>query len=282
MSAVAWMILINVAVFVVDFLFNDLLKDHLALEGRVFTEPWKLWQLLTYGFVHGSFMHIAFNMLGLYWFGRDIEIIHGRRKFLQFYLSTIILSGVVWVAFSHFFDDKPLVEVVGASGGVTGLLIASVLHDPRRTLLFWGVPVPAWAIAIITVAADVSRMLGAAAGVPDPSNVAYSAHLGGALFGFIFYTSGWTLATPLPTQFSLGGIKRKVRGPRLKVHRPVETSTYDPDDEGDADGNLESQVDAILAKISASGQDSLTRKEKKILEAASRRAKERKRHGINN
>ncbi len=279
LSAVALMIIINVGVFVVDWLAKHQLARSMALESLVFSKPWNLWQLLTYGFAHSGIMHLLFNMWGLYLFGSDVEAIHGKRRFLEFYLSTIILSGLIWLGCNFLIGDQRLSIVVGASGGVVGLIIVSVLHDPRRTLLFWGAAVPAYVLAMIVVGIDVLRLLSDASGVPDTSHIAYAAHLGGAFMGFVFYTTGWTLASPIQTQFSLKGVKRRINRPKLKIHQPRERDSYDSDD---AEENLEAQVDAILAKISEQGQDSLTRKEKKILEAASRKAKERQKHGINN
>ncbi len=279
LSGVALMIIINVAVFVVDWLSNHQIAGYLALQNTVFSQPWKLWQLLTYGFLHGGVMHLLFNMWGLYIFGSDVEGIHGKRRFLEFYISTIILSGLIWIGVSQLIGHEQFSQVVGASGGVVGLVIVSVLHNPRRTLLYWGLPVPAWAIGVVVVGMDAARMFQDVRGIEDPSRVAYAAHLGGALMGFIFYSTGWTLATPIPTQFSMKGVKQRVNRPKLKIHQPRESSTSLGDVD---DGALEAQVDAILAKISEQGQDSLTRKEKKILEAASRKAKERKKHGINN
>lgn len=284
LSAVALMIIINAVVFVLDWLSGEQIRQYLRLQSNIFVEPWKLWQLVTYGFAHADMIHLLFNMWALYLFGSDVEAIHGKRQFLSFYLSTIVLSGLIWAGSTYLLDAAALQRgiiptVIGASGGTVGLLIASVLHNPRRTLLFWGAPVPAWVLGMIVVGIDMMRMFSAASGVPDSSRIAYMAHLGGALMGFIFYTTGWTLATPLPTQFSLKGVKRRINRPKLKIHQPREAKN---DDGGYEDENMEAQVDAILAKISEQGQDSLTKKEKKILEAASRKAKERQKHGINN
>ena len=278
LSAVAIMIIINVVVFVLDWLSGEQIRQTLWLENTVVQQPWKLWQLLTYGFLHGDVFHLLFNMWGLYLFGSDVEVIHGKRRFLEFYLSTIVLSGLIWIGSSYLIEGGTLSVVVGASGGVVGMIIASVLHHPRRTLLFWGAPVPAWVLGMVVVGLDVVKMFSAVAGIPDTSRVAYAAHLGGALLGFVFYTTGWTLATPLPTQFSMKGVKHRINRPKLKIHQPRAGSSGS-DDFQEAD--IDAQVDAILAKISEQGQDSLTKKEKKILEAASRKAKERQKHGIN-
>src|SRR5687767_488508 len=95
-SMVANLILVNVVLFIVDMIFfpeGELMKK-MALKPTLFERPWDAWQLITYGFAHdpGAYWHILFNMVGLWFFGRDIEGVYGRKVFLQLYLTLIILS----------------------------------------------------------------------------------------------------------------------------------------------------------------------------------------------
>ena len=141
-----------------------------------------------------------------------------------------------------------------------GVLLVYALSFPFRRLLIWGIlPMPAWALAGLYVLMNV---LGAA-GKTGASNVAYTAHLAGAASGLLFYRTGWHLGRLVPGNMSLKKFKPK---PRLRVH--------DPGHEEEAMGD---QVDEILRKIKQHGQDSLTRKERRILEEASRRYQERQR-----
>src|SRR5262245_51208037 len=89
------LILVNVGVFLIDLIFYEgTLSGKLALKGDLFQKPWQFWQLLTYGFTHDPVnkFHIVGNMLGLYFFGREVEGIYGRKEFLRLYLSLIVLS----------------------------------------------------------------------------------------------------------------------------------------------------------------------------------------------
>ena len=112
-SMVTNLILVNVGVFLLDLVFfNRRLSEYLALHADLFTHPWNIWQLLTYGFAHesgqpgtpivlGNFAHVGFNMFGLWLFGRDVESIYGRKEFLRIYLSLIVLCGLSWVVIQN-------------------------------------------------------------------------------------------------------------------------------------------------------------------------------------
>jgi hypothetical protein len=118
------------------------------------------------------------------------------------------------------------------------------------------VPMPMWLIAIIYVGYDVFGAIGRI------DNTAFTAHLGGALFAFIYFRSGWRLERLLPTGDLL---KRLTPKPKLRVHDPEST-----------DDSIEDQVDAILKKIQEQGRASLTRQERRILEEASKQYQKRR------
>jgi membrane associated rhomboid family serine protease len=262
MSATTTLILINAAVFIADMFSNNKLVGYLGLGSDLVTDPKYFWQLLTYGFAHdpSSVRHVLFNMFALWLFGRDVETIYGKRLYVQLYLSLVVLSGLVWLAINVLAGHGPAL-LIGASGAVTGIMILYVLHYPTRTLLFWGVfPIPVWVIGTLQLLQDIQG----AVSRPEAGNVAYTAHLAGAAFAFIFYRTGWQLGSFLPKRFSLGRLKPK---PRLRVHN------VDEDEEDD----LGRRVDRILEKINREGQDSLTREEKRTLERASRRYQQKRR-----
>ncbi|MGH7138826.1 MAG: rhomboid family intramembrane serine protease, partial [Pirellulales bacterium] len=127
-SMVTILIAINVGVYLIDMLMGNTLIPKLEVRADVFREPWYAWQLLTYGFAHdpNDFRHILFNMLYLWFFGRDVEVIYGRKEFLRLYLSLTVLSGLVWalIAFA-LHNPRPL---IGASGAVVGVTILFVLR----------------------------------------------------------------------------------------------------------------------------------------------------------
>lgn len=261
------LLLINFGVFLVDVLSDSRLGDWLSLDAEAWRRPWLWWQLLTNGFVHDTlsqhwFLHITFNMLGLWIFGPEIEARYGRREFLRLYLAMILVGSVAWLTLHQVMYPGQPARLLGASGAVTGLIVLFVLHDPRRTLLVWGIlPAPAWLIGGLII---VQNLLGFSRSVSGASDhVAYEVHLTGAVFAFLYYRQRWYLGDLVPQRLSLAVLRRP---PRLRVHQPQQ-------DEQD----LTAQVDRILEKISRHGEASLTPKERKTLEDASRRYQQRRR-----
>jgi membrane associated rhomboid family serine protease len=260
MSATTTLILINAAIFIADVFSDGRLTEHLALRWDVFTHPQYFWQVLTYGFAHdpNSVRHVLFNMFFLWLFGRDVETIYGKRLYVELYLSLVIVSGLAWAAI-NLATGSPAV-LVGASGAVTGIMVLFVLHYPTRTILFWGVfPIPVWVLATVQILQDIHGAVSRA----DAGQVAYTAHLAGAAFAFLFYRTGWQLGSLWPKRFSLGGLRRK---PRLRVHNSE-----------DEEEELTRRLDRILEKINREGQDSLTREERRTLARASRRYQQKRR-----
>jgi len=259
-SMVTKLVVVNVAVYLVQILFfqhnPDQIIDLLGLQASLPRQPWKFYQLLTHGFLHdpNNIWHIIGNMAVLWFLGRDVEIIYGKRTFLQFYLSTIVLAGIGWVLFEQVMGS-PQAVAVGASGGVTGVLVVFALHYPRRIVhLYFFIPIPIWVLATVFIAWDALSAL-----QPGPGdNVAHSAHLAGAAFGFLFYRTRWQLGALWPSQW-LKGLGR----PKFKVHHP--------DDSEQDDDALKAEVDRILEKISNQGESSLSSRERRTLEDASRR-----------
>jgi membrane associated rhomboid family serine protease len=262
------LILANVVVFLIDFFTEHKASNFLRLEPDFFQHPWTIWQLVTYGFAHDpshhggpdhSIMHVGMNMLGLWFFGREIEGIYGRMEFLRIYLTAIVLAGLTWVISQTATQDLSP-GLVGASGGVVAVVFLWIFHFPTRPIYIWFViPVPGWVCGVLFVLLDVL-------GASSNDNVAHVAHLAGALFAFIYYRSGWNLGRLLPAsrggRWSLSSFKMR---PKLRVHDP---------DEHEAD--LNTQVDQILEKISREGEASLTKKERKTLEEASKRYQRRR------
>lgn len=163
---------------------------HFALwpifEGRIPGWPsgvphpgFKIWQLLTYGFLHGSLVHLAFNMFVLWMFGRELALVMGSQRFLGYYLFCVVGAGLVQLGVSQFsFDPRP---TVGASGGVYGLLLAFGMLFPNRIVMpiFPPIPMPAKYFVIVIGLFELS--LGFSGRSPGVANFA---HLGGMFFGF--------------------------------------------------------------------------------------------------
>lgn len=176
----------NIAVYLLQMLSGDTLIIHFALwplgaspYGDV--DGFQPWQLVTYGFLHGSLTHLAFNMFALWMFGGAIERLFGARPFALYYFVSVIGAAVTQLAVIHFFTGG-FYPTLGASGGIFGLLLAYGMMYPhaRILLLFPPIPMPAWLFVIGYGAVElVLGITGTTAGV------AHFAHLGGMAFGFV-------------------------------------------------------------------------------------------------
>ena len=142
--------------------------------------PFKLWQLLTYGFLHGNTTHIFFNMFGLWMFGRDLERLMGSKRFLIYFLVCVVGAGIVQLIVAAF--QGGIYPTVGASGGVFGILLAYGLTFPNRIIVPLFPPIPMRAITFVIIFGLLELYLGISGGAPGIANFA---HLGGMLFGFL-------------------------------------------------------------------------------------------------
>ena len=139
------------------------------------------WQLVTYGFMHsiGSLMHILFNMLMLWMFGRDIERLMGPRRFLTYFMTCVVGAGLVQLAVGLMQGGGA--PTVGASGGVFGILLAYGMAFPNRMMMLIFPPIPMKAKYFVIMLGIFELVIGFS-GVNN--GVANFAHLGGMLFGF--------------------------------------------------------------------------------------------------
>lgn len=276
-TGVLTIIVVNVGIWVANLLGAEQfsINQFLALQGDLPNHLLSVWQLVSYGFVHDSTSpwHLVFNMLALWFFGREVEAIMGRAEFFRFYFVAVVLAGMAWLVSVQV--GQPLfasqMVLVGASGAVMAVLAVFIWHFPKQTVLLWGVlPVPVWALGVLYFVSDLQ---GAASGGGQVANVA---HLAGAIFGFIYAWRNWNLGglTDLPVRW------RQMRS-RMRVVRPEDEFVGDykiknrqptPEDE-----KLQIAVDRVLEKISRSGESSLNDDERATLTRASRILKERMR-----
>jgi membrane associated rhomboid family serine protease len=249
---------------------------------RVFDEffglmPWEHgfmpWQLLTYQFVHADFWHLFFNMVfGLWMFGMEVEHIWGSKKFLIYYLFCGVVAGISQLVLSPIFEPA-LGPTIGASGAIYGVLIAFAAMFPDRYIyLYFLIPVKVKYFVIILIFFGVISVGG-------QGNVAYLAHLGGAVAGYLYIlydrrrlVSGrknagtfqsWMASTPWS--------KPSSTAPDVvdaKVFDINESKSFEPKEKP---VDTQKQIDEILDKISRSGYQSLSEEEKKILFEASKR-----------
>jgi membrane associated rhomboid family serine protease len=177
------LIVANVAMFLLFSSTGDLLSP-LALwplgAAQYIGIGFAPWQLVTYAFLHGSMLHLLFNMFALYMFGTAIEQVFGSRRYLIYYAVCVVSAALAQLLVAKLMGG--FYPTVGASGGVFGLLLAYGLYFPnnRVMLLFPPIPLPARVFVLIYAALElVMGVTGAQSGV------AHFAHLGGMVGGFI-------------------------------------------------------------------------------------------------
>ena len=207
------LLIANVVVFLLQMAVGDAALAPLMLwplgmgDGGLFTgaPEFRPWQLLTYGFMHGSFSHMLFNMIALYMFGAALEHTWGNRRFLTYYIVCVVGAGLLqllvgWWTMSNGGNAYP---TVGASGGVFGLLLAYGMLFPNHRLMLLFPPIPMKARTFVILYGAIELMLGFTGLQPG---VAHFAHLGGMLFG-------WLLIRYWRGQPPFG--KRRPPGPRI-------------------------------------------------------------------
>ncbi len=146
----------------------------------VLNSPFAPWQLLTYGFLHGDVMHLAFNMFMLWMFGRELEGLMGSQRFLIYYLTGVIGAGIIQLIVAG--TQGGIYPTVGASGGVFALLLAFGMTFPNRMIMLLIPPIPMKAKYMVIIFGVMELYLGVSGGAPGVANFA---HLGGMLFGFL-------------------------------------------------------------------------------------------------
>lgn len=270
---VVTLIIINLAVYVVDIFLRDTAyspSDWLSAYSNMWTDsltkPWMWWQLLTYGFCHDPqhIGHIVGNMAGLLFLGQAVEQHYGARRFLRFYLTSLIVCSAFWCATNLILGHRG--QLLGASGAVTTVIMLFALNFPRRTVLFMMfIPMPAWVLGVLIV---LFNLFGQQSNDPNAPRVAYDVHLMGAAYAYLFFRTGWAFGLP-GSKNPLAWLKAKRKSasrPKLKV--------FDAEDRYEV---LDKQADQVLQKLHREGQESLTSKERRILEDYSRRMKQKHR-----
>jgi membrane associated rhomboid family serine protease len=139
------------------------------------------WQLVSYAFLHGGFSHIFLNMLALYMFGGEIERLFGSRYYLCFYFASVVTAAITHLLITGMMGAAP-VPMVGASGGIFGLLLAYGMYFPYRRIVLLIPPIPMQARTFVIVFAVLELALGV---TQTSAGVAHFAHLGGMLGGFL-------------------------------------------------------------------------------------------------
>ena len=229
------------------------------------------YQLLTYMFMHGSWMHLFVNMFALWMFGCVVERVWGPGRFLCYYLLCGVGAGLVqeaaqFVAYAGIFGQPVLSlgTTVGASGAVYAILLAFGMLFPEERIFIFPIPIPIKAKYFVLIYAVIEL---SSAIYASGDGVAHTAHLGGMLFGFFLIrywrkhpTAGHGMSDGRQFFDRLNSRWQQKRGTSQR-HEP-----QNPDWDYNARKKArQDEIDRILDKIRKSGYDSLTRQEKQTL-----------------
>lgn len=182
-------IIINVIMFALTLLAENFMMEKFAL--FYFNSPFfKPYQLISYIFMHGGFMHILFNMYSLYIFGSVLESVWGGKKFFIYYMVTGIGAALFHLFITYLRIESgvldpylaSIIPMVGASGAIYGLLLAYGVLFPNNVLTLFFPPVSLKAKYMVFVFGGLEFLLGLGG---SGDGVAHFAHLGGMLFGFV-------------------------------------------------------------------------------------------------
>jgi len=294
------LLIVNVAVFLLQYLFLDRFTlNGIKFEAFFTLQPldtiyqgpsiWYFmpWQLITYQFLHGGLMHLFFNMLALWMFGSELETLWGSTKFLIYYLLSGIGAGLAQLFVAPMFSQAA--PAIGASGSIYGILLAFALTFPNRPIFMFPFffPIPAKIFVLIFAGIEMFS------GISGSDGIAHFAHLGGAATGFILIKFGDKLGL-YEKLIKLFSSRTSPKAGSSYTQKPEKTRVFKinnwasksksefSDDEYykeksnfsiDGEEITQVKIDAILDKISSTGYQNLTEREKKILYELSQKLK---------
>jgi len=268
-SATVLLIIVLAVAFVIQkaILPPHVVGDYLALSLEGLKRGF-VWQLLSFQFLHANLLHLFFNGFTLWMFGREVEEVLGKARFLTLYFLSGAIGGLIQALLALVSLKLFGGEVVGASAGIFGVVAAFAMIAPNRALTmfaFYVIPVnmKAKVLLLVEAAAAVGGML-----LPKlfGAHIAHAAHLGGILTGIAFMKFSLSASSGNWHPFEERRRKRElIKAVSIKIPKW-------PSAEGSSEGTREEfisrEVDPILDKISQHGIQSLTERERKILEAA--------------
>jgi membrane associated rhomboid family serine protease len=285
------LILINVVAFVFQQVIDPrsesaLFRDYLEASSDGIFHHGRVWELLTATFLHGNFFHILWNMLFLWMVGREMESFYGTRDFVAMYLSAAVFSTLGWALIEEFSPADPMrgsSTMLGASGAVMAVVVIYALYYPRReVMLFFILPVEMWLLVVVFLGYQVWLFLQPGVNVKE----AVGSHLTGALFGYLYkhFDLRWSRLS-----------WSRMRRPRLRIITPDPREKIIPRSSSPSwssnpptaakpsigsavlpEEQLDARLDDVLAKIAREGRDGLTEEEHRVLQEASRRARNRR------
>lgn len=270
--AIVGLVVVTISAFVLQQLIPSF-TNALALHSG---GDFRFWQPLTALLLHADPWHLAWNMVILWWLGRDVERLYGALDLATFYVLAGLTASLAWL-----FLAPGNQVMVGASGAVMGVVVLSALFYPSRPVWML-VTVPLWLVTLLYMVVDITGTLDGAA-----EGTAHAAHLGGAALAVVFRFADLRVSKLLPSRpwgRSARGQRATVRGQREGV--PV-TSALAPSSELQAllESGLEEsdlqegmdrlRMDELLVKVHREGEAALTESEAEFLAGMSRRLREK-------
>ncbi|OJV35830.1 MAG: hypothetical protein BGO29_09030 [Bacteroidales bacterium 36-12] len=275
-NTVTKLIFINISVYLLLHIIIILLKlfnidgssvySYLTLPSNIAILLYKPWTLVTYMFLHSDFFHILFNMFALYWFGKLFIMFFTEKQLVGLYFFGGLLAGVFYIAayniFPLFQDLAGFSKLLGASGSIMAIIVATAFQAPNmemRFLLIGNVKLKYIAIVVVLISFF---------GITSSNAGGEIAHLGGALYGYLFVVS---LRRGKDHTKSFNKLMDKLanmfKPSKLKVKHNPKTSGRKMTD---AEYNMSKaqkmdEINRILDKIKTSGYGSLTEEERKSL-----------------
>lgn len=251
---------------------SDRITEWLSFDpAYAFTRPWTFF---SYMLLHGGLIHLLGNSLGLFIFGPSVEQRMGSSRFILYYVYCGLGAAVLSLLLAAIMPISPF---IGASGAVLGLAVAFARFNPDAELLLFPIPVPIKARTLVMIFAGLA-LFGALFGSGD--GIAHIAHLGGLLFGLLYFaargiSSGPQLPEFLPSRPRVpvgAGKQREVLrsdGATAPERQPEPTPAAPPEPDPAAIERME--VDRLLDKISVLGIASLSSEEKAFLDGVAQR-----------
>ncbi|MFG0329012.1 MAG: rhomboid family intramembrane serine protease [Phycisphaerales bacterium] len=280
-----WIIVVNVVVFLADIFLRTSVSYPSPVSAAFQMGPleywgyfstttalqdYQIWRFISFQFLHANFFHILFNMLGLFWFGPEIERYLGSRRYLAFYLLCGVagaalylilnVAGIIWYQQTQqslpiLLIHNPAMPLVGASAGVFGVLLGVAYLRPRQliTVFIFFIPITmqvrTLAYGLVLIALYTVLFGGQNAG-------GQAGHLGGAALGALLIRRprvlNWALLMPLD-------------GLKSRGHHAFRNLAGGAGRGSSVD---DAEIDRILSKVATQGLHSLTARERRVLESA--------------
>ncbi len=261
------LIYVNLAVFLLVFITNtfgflfqsktNFIVEWFALPANFNDFITRPWTLISYGFLHTSFLHILLNLIALFYVGYLFQQYFTPKQLLSFYLLGTVFGGIIFIASYNFFPALQNVAhnsvLLGASAGISAIFIGIATYMPNYELKFPLIGfVKLWVLACIWVAIDIIQ-------IPAGNAGGHLAHIGGALFGFFYVRSASNKDLDI-----FESIKKFFAKKEPKLKTVYKSGNKTPKNKTNKTQNQQ-DIDAILDKISKSGYDTLSKNEKEFL-----------------